>query len=72
MNLLKEGIYWRLGSREQVQIWQYKWISIPSTYFIQSPVRVLRKEATVQELIDISTGDWNKPLIFQIFNPKEA
>lgn len=57
MDILKEGLYWRLGSRDQIKIWEHKWIPIPSTYKIKSPVRVLRNDAKFKDLIDTSTGE---------------
>lgn len=33
---------------------------------------MLREDATVQEIIDIDTGDWNRALIHQLFNPQEV
>lgn len=61
-----------MGTGDQIKIWEHKWILIPYTYTIQSPISVLRKEATIQEIIDTEKEEWNWGLISQIFNPKEV
>lgn len=42
------------------------------TYKVQSSMRVLSKDGIVKDLIDNSTGEWNRPIVFQIFNSQEA
>lgn len=45
---------------------------MPLTYAIQSPMRILDSEATVDALIDVETQWWNTPLIQEIFLRDEA
>lgn len=71
-DLLKEGLYQRLGNGKSIRIWGKKWLPKPSSYAIQSPVHILNREAKVQELFDRATGDWNRSLIQQIFTPNKA
>lgn len=56
MDLLKEGLYWRLGLGDQIKIWEHKWIPSPSTFKVQLLMRILSMDATVKDLIDISMG----------------
>lgn len=46
--------------------------SIPISYSVQSPRRLLAEDARVIELIDQDTKWWNSPLINTIFNVEEA
>lgn len=72
IELLIEGLVWRLGNGNSIKIWKHRWLPTPSSFPIQSPVTILDKGAIVQGLIEPSTGDWNHYLINQIFNPLEA
>lgn len=33
-DLAKEGMYWRIGSGNQVKIWKDKWIPTPTSYLV--------------------------------------
>lgn len=44
----------------------------PSSYMVQSPVKILHRFATVHELTDENSGEWDRPLLNQIFIPEEA
>jgi hypothetical protein len=46
--VLEVGLVWRVGNGEQIHIWGDKWLLTPSTYKIQSPVRVLASNAESQ------------------------
>jgi hypothetical protein len=70
--VLEKGLVWRVGNGEQIHIWGDKWLPTPSTFAVQSPVRVLRLSTQVVDLIDSDSGWWNVDLIRTIFNPKEA
>jgi hypothetical protein len=50
--LLKEGLIWRVGDGESIQIWGDCWVPYPHTYSIQSPVRGLPHDSRVSSLID--------------------
>jgi ribonuclease HI len=45
---------------------------VPSSFAIQSPIRILDREATVNDLIDEETRWWNIPLIQEVFLKDEA
>jgi ribonuclease HI len=70
--LLKEGLVWRIGNGEDVNIWGDKWLPTPSTYAVQSPRCILSENAKVVELIDRDSKWWNLPLIHDIFRVEEA
>jgi hypothetical protein len=70
--LLNEGLLWRVGDGTSIRVWKDKWINVPSTYSIQSPVRLLHGDSTVSELIDVDTRWWKIDLIHEIFSKEEA
>lgn len=57
IDLLKEGLVWRLDNGNSIKIWEHGWLPTPSSFSVQSPVTMLDRGAKVQELIDQSTGD---------------
>jgi hypothetical protein len=59
LDLLEEGLIWRIGDGSSVHIWGDRWIPYPSTYKIQSPCPVEGREAMVSSLIDHSSSSWN-------------
>ena len=71
VDLLKEGIIWRIGNGENVRIWEDPWL----------PKGLTRKPATpkgtnllikVSELINPVTCVWDEQLICEIFWPEDA
>ena len=51
-HVLEEGLLWRVGNGKHIRIWSDKWVPRPSSYKIQSPVSILSKEASVDQLIN--------------------
>ena len=72
MELLNEGLIWRIGNRQSMGIWSDRWISTPLSYAIQTPIQGLPNEAKVCSLIDENTNWWNIGLINEIFSKEEA
>jgi hypothetical protein len=70
--LVQDGMIWRVGDGNSIKIWGDKWIDSTFSGMIQSPVRVLGKDAKVSELIDDSTKWWNFELIREVFQEDEA
>lgn len=70
--VLDKGLFWRVGNGKSIRIWGDKWLSIPSSYQIQSHVVGLDPEAKVSSLIDQATGGWNVPLIRASFDVVKA
>jgi hypothetical protein len=67
--LLSEGLIWKVGDGSNINIWGDRWIYSPHSNSIQSPVKILNKDAKVAEIIDQQSRWWNIPLIEQIFPP---
>lgn len=72
--LLSEGLFWHLGNGKSIKIWKDKWINIPMSNKIISPVCRLSSNATINELINLDDvhGSWNLGLIQETFSSEEA
>lgn len=70
--MLKEGLVWRVSNGDSIKIWHDKWIPNPTSFRIQSPVRVLSADACVSVLIDDATHGWNAPLLSDVLWPEEV
>jgi hypothetical protein len=70
--LLEEGLIWRVGNGESIQIWGDRWIPSKGSHRIQSPVRTLPMDAKVSALLDLDTGWWKIDLVNALFNAEEA
>ena len=51
-NLVREGVWWRVGNGSNIRIWEDKWLPSSSTYKIASPKQFLHQDTRVSELID--------------------
>ena len=71
VELLKEGIIWRIGNGKIVRIWEDPWLPKGNTRKPITPKRgsLLTK---VNELINPVTGEWDEQLIHDLFWPKDA
>jgi hypothetical protein len=71
INLLKEGLVWRVGDGRNVQMWSDPWIPREGS---RLPITPRRQNALthVHELIDPHTGSWDALLVEDIFWPIDA
>lgn len=70
MDVLKEGLIWRIGDGTKVRVWEDPWIPrgvtrLPSTGRGQSLI------SRVSELIDPITGTWDQGLVADYFHPDD-
>lgn len=65
--VLEMGLRWRVGSGDLIKVWGDKWILIPNSYKIQSPVKILTNLANVKDLMNENKMEWNNKLIADIF-----
>ncbi|XP_041020459.1 uncharacterized protein LOC121262108 [Juglans microcarpa x Juglans regia] len=70
--VLQEGLVWRIGNGEAVNIWHDRWIPCPSTFKVQSPLKEGYEGRLVSTLIDKSSGGWNIPLLRELFVVEEV
>jgi hypothetical protein len=61
-----------IGDGEDVRVWGDKWISVPTTFSIQTPVHTLQADAKVKDLIDTDTKAWKTALVKELFWEDEA
>jgi ribonuclease HI len=71
IQLLKEGLIWRVGDGKCINIWQDPWLPKDETCRVTSQRgnSILTK---VAELINPVSGTWDHDLVKQTFNPEEA
>ena len=71
-DILKEGLFCRIGNGENTKILGDKWVPIPTTYAIQSTPREIDSEAKVVELIDRDRLGWDREKLDRLFRPEEV
>ena len=54
--LLEEGLSWRVGDWTKIGIWSNKWVPSAPGGFLQSPMRLLDRNAKVYELLNAGTN----------------
>ncbi|XP_018806584.2 uncharacterized mitochondrial protein AtMg00310-like [Juglans regia] len=72
MDLVKVEFVWRVGNGKSVKVWKDKWVPIPSTFQIQSPITILEPNATGDVLIDEESKTWRKEHVHDVFRQEEA
>ncbi|KAH1032565.1 hypothetical protein J1N35_044739 [Gossypium stocksii] len=70
-DLFEDGFLWRIGSCNMVNIWNDPWIPGPGDGRLSiSTIDI--QVTTVNQLINVNTGTWNKELILQIFDEEQV
>jgi hypothetical protein len=71
IELLKEGLIWRIGDGTKVKIWEDPWIRRGDTRRVITPRHgsILHK---VADLINRITGNWDQELVNDIFNQEDS
>ncbi|KAG6696929.1 hypothetical protein I3842_09G174000 [Carya illinoinensis] len=72
IEVLKEGLVWRIGNDRQVRIWEDKLIPKAHTFRIQSTRGEHATQMMVSELIDEDLRSWNEPLLARLFSAQEV
>jgi hypothetical protein len=67
--MVKNGLIWKIGNDNSVNIWGDEWVPLPYMYKVFSPPFVLSEEARVNQLINQETQWWDMPLLNNIFSP---
>lgn len=67
LDLLKQGLIWRIGDGATVQIWRENWLPRGNLHVARPNTRSRVKR--VSELILPDEGQWNIPLIRDVFYP---
>ncbi|KAF5470770.1 hypothetical protein F2P56_011261 [Juglans regia] len=71
LSLLKEGLIWRVGNGQHVNIWSAKWLPFSPPYKIQSIREVDCWCEKVSDLIDPQVQQWKEPLLQELFTQQE-
>lgn len=67
-----QGMWWKVGNEENINIWEDKWLPSRLTFQIQSPTKILPSSATVNELLMEGGTEWNIKPIQSIFLEEET
>lgn len=69
--LLKNVCFGR-GDGLKVQIWGDNWILTPTTFHVQSTIKILDSKNKVANLVNLETKTWDGQLISHIFTKDKA
>jgi hypothetical protein len=61
-----------VGDGSNIKIWGDRWLPTPTSYSVQSPIRILDEMDVVSKLIDGEQGSWKHELIRVILELDEA
>lgn len=71
IDLVREGLIWRIGNGKKARIWEDRWFPSPSTYKVHPPPLVFNPTSMISNLIDEEGKWWKKDLLEQIFTMGE-
>lgn len=71
INLLKDGIIWRVGDGNMIDIWSDPWIPRDCSRKVTSQ-RGRHLVSKVSELINPVTHNWDSELVHQTFAPEDV
>ncbi|KAF5459849.1 hypothetical protein F2P56_019763 [Juglans regia] len=69
LDLLKEGLIWRIGSGLKVKIWEFRWLPKP---FSLTPANRNCRLEWVADLMIPGQKSWNVPLLHSLFSQQEV
>jgi hypothetical protein len=71
LELVKQGIVWRIGDGKNTRIWRDNWL--PRSMALKpQPGKSNNRYRRVSQLAGMSTGTWNDQLIRKFFYPHDA
>jgi hypothetical protein len=71
LDLLKQGIVWRVGDGKNIRIWRDNWL--PRKFALKpQPGKSKDMHKRVNQLVNEGTGMWNTQLIHKMFYPHDA
>ena len=70
--VIQMGARFRVSNGKNIKIWQHHWLPIKHPPLVSSPIIESMENATVDCLIDNSTGKWDDEMIKGVFIPAEA
>ncbi len=62
IDVLHNGLRWRVGTGEKIKIWKDRWLPNPTTFKVVSPIQILDADAMVDSLICGVTMRWKSEL----------
>lgn len=67
IDLVKEGLYWRVGDRQTINIWIDKWTPCPLFITVHIPNQLRNRDTKVNSLINGDSWTWNRSIINELF-----
>lgn len=71
-DVLNDGLRWRVENGQNIKIWGHKWLPMPTTHIVQSPIRILNVESKVCESIDDVRKEWKEDVVKEVFHLEET
>ena len=62
-----EGLRWRVGDSESINVWRDLWLPSVFLPFVSSQAAAGHENLRVRELIKPGTNEWNSLLLQQLF-----
>lgn len=50
LEVVREGAFWRVSNGDQIKIWGQMWLPRPTTFAVQSPMKLLTEDSKVKDL----------------------
>ena len=66
-SLLLEGLKWRVGNGESINVWEDSWFLENNAHLVPSPHGNMNGEMRVSELLDFENGGWNVAVVNATF-----
>ena len=70
-DVLMEGLRWRVGDGESINVWRDSWLSSEFLPFVSSQPAAGLENMKVRELIKSGTNEWNLVLLQQLFYARD-
>lgn len=65
-------VRWKVGSDHSIRLWGSSWLSRSDNFYLQTPPMSGFEHKTVNDLMCVDTGRWNRNLIDEIFIADDA
>lgn len=70
--VLKQGLYWRVGDGKKIRVWKDKWICDMGNMCPEKNIEDVDENELVTKYINQNNNTWNEELIDNMFSSNEA
>src|SRR5438128_1146275 len=71
LDLLMEGIIWRVGTGEAIDAWDDPWLPSRTTRRLRTPSEI-EEQVLVADFIDPVNGNWDEEVLRAILDPQDV